>query len=246
MNDLSLFFIRHNKNTIPPVIVPRPIQYYELTVLIRGSLCYVLNGEPVHLRAGDAVFVEKGTHRERLATAEAADYFSFNFDTDTPPALPTRIEGALSHGVQLMLAAADEINTADPSENAALTYLLQALILLLRQGLEANRLHPLTERITAYLKANIGRRITLADIGALTYFSPIYCDTVFKKDMGRSIIDYLLELRVNEAKSLLLEGELGLKEIAEHTGFGDSNYLSRIFKKRTGYTPLQYRKHTLQ
>ena len=87
------------------------------------------------------------------------------------------------------------------------------------------------ERILAFLKRHMGERITLADVGTLTYFSPVYCDTVFKKDTGRSIVDYLLEMRVTEAKSLLLEGELTLKEIAERTGFGDSNYFSRIFKR---------------
>ena len=247
MNGLSLFFMRHNKNAPAPAIRPHTVQYYELTVLSKGNLCYYLDGKPVELHAGDAIFVEKGTHRERLATAENADYVSFNFHADTPPALPTKLEGVLEHGVQLILAAADEINTTGTEvESDASTHLLAALILLLKRGLETRKLHPLTERILAFLKRHMGERITLADIGTLTYFSPVYCDTVFKKDTGRSIVDYLLEMRVTEAKSLLLEGELTLKEIAERTGFGDSNYFSRIFKKRTGYTPLQYRKHTLR
>ncbi|MBQ8339063.1 MAG: helix-turn-helix domain-containing protein [Clostridia bacterium] len=247
MNDLSLFFMRHNKNAPAPIVRPHPIQFYELTLVTRGSLCYFLDGNPVQLQPGDAIFVEKGTHRSRPVTGEVADYVSFNFYTEAPPVLPTRMEGVLGHDVQLILAAADEVNAlGDPAENAALAHLLEALLLLLSRKIETKRIHPLTEKILAYLKQHMGQRITLSDIGALTYFSPVYCDTVFKKDMGRSIIDHLLEMRVAEAKALLLEGELSLREIADRVGFGDSNYFSRIFKKRTGYTPLQYRKHTLR
>ncbi|MBE6594612.1 MAG: helix-turn-helix domain-containing protein [Ruminococcaceae bacterium] len=247
MNDLSLILMRHNKNVPAPIIRPHPIQFYELTLLVRGSLCYFLNGTPVQLQPGDAIFVKKGTHRARPVTGEPADYVSFNFQTEAPPALPTHMAGVLEHDVHLILAAADEISSiAETADNTALIHLLQALLLLLIHKQETKKIHPLTDKILQYLKQNTGRRITLSDIGALTYFSPVYCDTVFKRDMGRSIIDHLLEMRVSEAKALLLEGELSLKEIAERTGFGDSNYFSRIFKKRTGYTPLQYRKHTLR
>ena len=93
-----------------------------------------------------------------------------------------------------------------------------------------------------YLHKNLARRITLADIGRMTFFSPVYCDTVFKKDMGVSIIDYLLSRRIAEAKKLLIEGTFSLSEIAKQTGFSDSNYFTRVFKKRTGYTPTEYRK----
>ena len=86
------------------------------------------------------------------------------------------------------------------------------------------------------------KRITLDDIGRLTFFSPIYCDTVFKKDTGRSIIDHLIERRIDEAKKLLLSPDLSLTKISELCGFADYNYFCRVFKKRVGATPGAYRK----
>ena len=111
----------------------------------------------------------------------------------------------------------------------------------LQSHLKTQSLHPLVSKIVRYLHENMSQKITLADIGQHTFFSPVYCDTVFKQEMGRSIIDYLLEKRIDEAKKLLIEGTVPLRQIAEAVGFPDYNYFARTFKKRTGYTPIQYR-----
>ena len=64
---------------------------------------------------------------------------------------------------------------------------------------------------------------------------------MFKKEVGRSIVDYALDRRIDEAKRLLLEGTMPLQQIAEYVGFTDYNYFSRVFKKRSGYSPTDYR-----
>jgi two-component system response regulator YesN len=63
--------------------------------------------------------------------------------------------------------------------------------------------------------------------------------------MGCSIIDYTLSLRINRAKNMLAAGTHTLSQIAERVGFEDYNYFSRVFKKRTGYTPSGYKKMLL-
>ena len=68
-----------------------------------------------------------------------------------------------------------------------------------------------------------------------------YCDIIFKRETGQSIIGYLTDQRIIEAKKLLIDSLLSLKEVAENVGFEDYNYFSRIFKKKTGYTPTQFR-----
>ena len=55
-------------------------------------------------------------------------------------------------------------------------------------------------------------------------------------------MNYIINEKMEKAKTLLIEGVLPLKEIALQTGFNDYNYFIRIFKKRVGTTPLQFRK----
>lgn len=244
--EISLFFLRHNKYGAIPVIRQAPIYYYDLTIVLDGCLKYVIDGEVVSIESGDAVLFSSGMLREREEQAERADYISFNFHTETPPNLPTVIRHAVHTDVKLMIAAFDEIVKRHPTDHESITSpLLLSLLCEMERNLESSKVNQMTTVILKYLKKNLAQKITLADIGKLTFFSPVYCDTVFKKDMGTSIIDYLLQLRIAEAKNLLIEGSLPLSRIAQMTGFEDGNYFSRVFKKRTGYTPTQYKRITL-
>lgn len=242
MNALSLFFIRHNRGKEAPEISETSISYFDLTILLEGELRYRIDGAPVVLGRGDAILVPRGTRRARDA-AERADYISFNFHAAELPPLPLVLREAVRPETKLMIAACDEIvrRHALGYEQAG-AHLLCAILLSFQNDLQERRISPLTANIVSYINKNMAERITLGDIGRVTFFSPVYCDTVFKRDMGTSIIDYLLTQRVAEAKRLLLEGTLSLSEVARMTGFEDSNYFSRVFKKRTGYTPSAYKK----
>jgi AraC family transcriptional regulator len=64
----------------------------------------------------------------------------------------------------------------------------------------------------------------------------------FKKKLGQTPYQYILTLRIDEAKNLLLNTSDPLTEIALELGFNDGSHFSRTFKKFTGQTPLQFRK----
>lgn len=69
-----------------------------------------------------------------------------------------------------------------------------------------------------------------------------YLSTLFKKQTGITVNDFLLNIRAEKACRLLSQTDLKLYEIAEKIGLWDANYLSTVFKKRYGVTPTQYRK----
>ena len=243
MNTISLFFMRHNRRTPMPPTPERPIRYYDLTIVLEGSLAYRIDGTPITLEAGDALLISRDMLRARDATSDKIDYISFNFHAETPPPLPLVMRGVVQNEAKLMIAACDEVYKCHPlGYEEIATPLLLAILRAFQENLKEATVTPLSAKIVQYLHKNLARRITLADIGRMTFFSPVYCDTVFKKDMGVSIIDYLLSRRIAEAKKLLIEGTFSLSEIAKQTGFTDSNYFTRVFKKRTGYTPTEYKK----
>jgi len=239
----ELIYIKHQKNFCANFIPPRPIAFFELTVVFKGQLEYIVNGHHTPLQAGDAIFIPQGALRERNQNKEEADYISFNFRMNEPIDLPIFLPSVLTGEVRLLLAAADEIQKTQLSScQESICHLLCCLLSTLKNNLARQSTHPLVMRIIQYLHENISEKITLADIAQKAFFSAVYCDSVFKKEMGLSIIDYLLGERINLAKQLLTEGTLSLRQIAEAVGFSDYNYFARTFKKRTGYTPGHYRK----
>jgi transcriptional regulator GlxA family with amidase domain len=63
----------------------------------------------------------------------------------------------------------------------------------------------------------------------------------FKEYTGVSPAQYQINLRINKAKDLLVTSKQSLKEIANDLGFESADYFYRLFKKKTGYTPSDYR-----
>ncbi len=72
--------------------------------------------------------------------------------------------------------------------------------------------------------------------------SPNYYSTIFKKETGMTIGEYITEIRLANASYLLRTTNLKLYEISSAIGISDSNYLSILFKKRYGVSPLSYRR----
>ncbi|WP_044209470.1 AraC family transcriptional regulator [Flammeovirga sp. OC4] len=68
----------------------------------------------------------------------------------------------------------------------------------------------------------------------------------FKKQTGTSPLQYYLQLKIEKSKEILLETNQTQKEIAFSLGFDSDMYFNRLFKKKTGYTPQQYRKKSRQ
>ena len=75
----------------------------------------------------------------------------------------------------------------------------------------------------------------------LVYLSPAYFSRVFKQEVGESFTGYLNRVRIDHSRSLLRRKELRLVDIALMVGFEDQSYFTKVFKKITGLSPLQYR-----
>ena len=169
----------------------------------------------------------------------------FNFSCDTPISLPNVLKNATHGAVYSLLSAYDAIKRDAPFEKTEeVEHLLGCLLTVLERQARKQEYSHLTLKIVDYLHQNFRKGITLDDVGHAVFFSPVYCDAVFKKDTGYTIIDYVLTLRIEESKNLLLKEKSDIKEIAESIGFHSSNYYSRIFKKRVGCSPSAYRTHS--
>ena len=92
-----------------------------------------------------------------------------------------------------------------------------------------------------YINTHYAERLTLEDMARLVYLSPAYFSRVFKQEVGESFTGYLNRVRIDHSRSLLRRKELRLVDIALMVGFEDQSYFTKVFKKITGLSPLQYR-----
>jgi AraC-like DNA-binding protein len=89
---------------------------------------------------------------------------------------------------------------------------------------------------------NYKHNITLEDAAKSAYMSPHYFCRFFKKVTGTTFKEYLLRIRIDKAKELLMKYNMSVTEIAYQVGFENLSYFFRVFKRFTSLNPLEFRK----
>ncbi|MGO4546842.1 AraC family transcriptional regulator [Paenibacillus sp. 2TAB23] len=95
--------------------------------------------------------------------------------------------------------------------------------------------------VLAYIEANLHMNIQVEELAKFAFLHPNYFITSFKSIMGCSPIQYVTNRRIALAKQLLMETDLPVSTVAKQVGM-QNHYLSRLFKRYTGITPVQYRR----
>jgi len=85
-------------------------------------------------------------------------------------------------------------------------------------------------------------QLSLNHIAQELDMSPVYISRLYKQLTMKSLTDVIAEVRMNKAKELLLHSNLPIADIAERTGFTNSSYFYRTFKRCNGVTPNEYRR----
>ncbi len=94
----------------------------------------------------------------------------------------------------------------------------------------------------AYMERHYTEDLSASDILRVSHYSQRHFIRLFSQAYHTTPQQYLLDIRMRHACTLLRESTLNITEIALHCGYKDSNYFSRAFKKHTGITPSRYRK----
>lgn len=93
-----------------------------------------------------------------------------------------------------------------------------------------------------YINENYNTPLTLESVSATIGFNPAYFSTLFKKETNKNFSEYIMEVRIQNAKQLLTQTSKNVDDIAMEVGYSDLKYFSRLFKKITGLNPSEYRK----
>lgn len=114
------------------------------------------------------------------------------------------------------------------------------------KDLENVRTSKVIEIITSYIQKNYKYDISMQDVARHMNYSEAYFCKLFKQCFNRNFTSYLTEYRVEEAKRLLTESTVNVKEIGRAVGYSDSNYFTKVFRRITGKSPTEYRTEALQ
>lgn len=102
-------------------------------------------------------------------------------------------------------------------------------------------LRPQVKQMVQELERLVFQKCDRAQVAEAAGCNPDYADRIFKEDLGRSIMDYLRELRIRTAQDLLANSRLKIGEISALLQFSSTSHFARVFKKLTGTTPLEFR-----
>jgi len=93
----------------------------------------------------------------------------------------------------------------------------------------------------AYIKAHLSDSLTLQNIAGTLHISKAYLCTLFKRETGITVNEYITKQRMKEAKRLLSETDLRIGEICERIGYQSDKYFIQVFRTNEGTTPLAFR-----
>lgn len=92
-----------------------------------------------------------------------------------------------------------------------------------------------------FIEENYAKHITINDIARELYFNSTYLSFIFKQETGKTINDYITQIRIEKAKQLLRDPKIKVDDVCYRVGYQEPSYFSKLFKKHTGLSPRQYR-----
>lgn len=106
---------------------------------------------------------------------------------------------------------------------------------------ETERMNQVAEKIRTYIRENYMNEISMQDAARQFNYSDAYFCKLFKQCFDQNFTSYLTNFRINEAKRLLKDKNISIKDAGMKVGYYDSNYFAKVFKRVTGMIPSEYR-----
>lgn len=249
--------------------------FTEFTYILSGKGKYLVEGIVYDVEAGDVIICNPGVKHQNIMvnpkepTVEFfAGFTDFQFKNMPPNSIVLKDGGYVLHTTAETKQEISKHCYAMIAENEACqvgkyfmlkAHLIQILLLMLRDIMEVestgqkscnfesyNKSYAV-KKIINYLNENYENKISLDQIAHNMYLSPVYISKIFKEETGESPINYLIKIRLEKARDILLTLEGGsIKSIANSVGYEDVYHFSKLFKKYYGISPLYYKKTAME
>ncbi len=257
--DARLLYI--TESTFGPdwLSIPHTHHFAELFFITKGKGQFMIDNELYDIKKNDLIVINPNVLHTEYASKGSQDSFEYvvfgvnglqfldesAFQTFLIYDFKNQRELIMNY-IQLLL---NEVKMKDENFTSICQNLLEALLLLILRGTKVDLKIEPSKKITQecrfieqYISTHYREDITLEDLSNLTYLNKYYLVHSFKEYTGYSPINFLINVRIQEAKHLLSTTDYPISKIAMQVGFSSHSYFCQIFKKETGQSPLQYRK----
>ncbi len=244
-NSCCILLYHFQRDVQVRAVEPFRIPYTDVTYLIEGELHYRMNDTPITLHAGEVIVFPPRTKRERLSSETRATYVSLNIypENELLSSLSGVIRNALDAETLYMLKRLhDCYGTASPHRETKCNALLSYLCSRLSEAVDGGE-NPYVTAVKQRILDDPSARHTLSELAAHVHLAPGYLCTLFKKNEGCTLFDYIGKKRVDYAKRLILSHEIALSEVAARAGFSDAFAFSHTFRKHEGISPSQFKRN---
>ncbi len=250
-------------------------RFYELVYIVKGKGWHRVGLEKATVGAGDLLVVAPGEvhdsrgllgihgflilfesaaleprHSQRIDLPGELAFLSFVRGAQAPAsvAVPQTERAAWAFRCQSLYTEYCEKNLGRESvARAELEALLIRAARLVAPRLRLGSAHrPLLSQVFQFIEARYQRPISLVDVARALSLSPAHLTTVVRKATGRSVLQWINERRMAEARRLLLETEEDVASIGAQVGFVEPSYFVRRFHAMNRVTPLQFRFRAVQ
>jgi len=224
---------------------------------IRGNATAILGGEYYQMQRFTVLHAGKGSLLSMNAGSEGLDYYSVYYKVSSQPPVPSEL-ATRSHDYSYSITPGNPVplhrilsdmykewEKQQPLVRLRVRTLLyqfvsELLYQMQEQGTSSAK-RDLAAQVAAIIHEHSADAITLESLSESLNYSVAHLSSYFKLRTGLSPIDYLIKVRIDKAAALLLETDATLKEIAVGVGYQDPSYLSRMFKKHKGVSPIRFR-----
>lgn len=213
-----------------------------------------IDREPITLECGDLVLVPKGTKyvmslSKDPDSVKRFDSYTMNFNvsdlsgndimlSENITVLAkdsfSQIESVMSE----LSRVCNDINVNNLKKQSKLYELFDTIVSCMND--KADDYYPIRRGIRQFNK-EWNRNEKISKYASVCAVSEGYFHHLFKEWSGMSPVEYRNSLRIAQAKALLLNNSMSIKDIATYVGFDDQFYFSRVFKSITGVSPQQYK-----
>ncbi|KQX62996.1 response regulator [Paenibacillus sp. Root444D2] len=164
----------------------------------------------------------------------------FEWILEVHSCLAEKVDMEISHFPLELWEKAERCPTVDDLKRLLRDHLSELMKLV------ADQQHPslpnfMIDKAKRIIDGKYGEAITLQSVADELSIHPVSLSKLFKKETGQNFLDYLTEIRIEQAKRMLRDTNLKIYEIAEKIGYQEIQYFGKLFKKRTNMTPKEFR-----